>query len=231
MSVPLATAGIRKFSVPTTTATLPRRGVTMDRLSAGKLLSSEHTTKKPGLSIESSVSTLDAFFTSHGKSDPTALAATVASNPALQDAAIALLKYRVTPLNQQLPEGLDTHKAFAVASKIVPMLDSDHRKQFVDEVMFNASHVAFHDELAKTLMGASSSMQLDRALVGGVTGGNSLHANNALGMVYALTRNGHPFSASTRQVLKTAATTLSAKPDANPVLRETATGFKFPDEG
>lgn len=193
------------------------------RVDAGKRLLGQHTVSAPRLSSRAAARHLMTFIEANRQLSAAQLPWVVAKDHALQDAALAHLKFRFTPLDlTQSDVGPSASKVTGAALAIAPHTDPPHRTEFLDEVVFNVAHPAHHRLLAPAVLGAIPAEQLENALVSNVQSDNELHVHNALHLFAELSQrrssNVSESTASTQRFCDAAAR-LRQRPNLNPLIK------------
>lgn len=185
---------------------------------AGRDLLRQHTVSPPGMSLDAAVGLLEAPGVS---SDRTRR----------RDAALAFMKYQFTPLD---PDAVhfdrDYDAAFAAAVVVLQNADPAHKRQFVDEILFNVAHPANHGVLWPLVCDLLRPDELAQELLSRLRSDNELHVHNALRLPYFVygRRSDYELSDASRTALQSAAQALGQRPVLNPLVRDAVTEFALP---
>ncbi len=204
--------------------------ITRDPGAAGRALLAQHTVTPTTLDYRSAVTRLTAFHDKASGWSSAEISRRASADPTLQDAALAYLKLRFTPLDpKQVDDTLDASKAQAVALRLVPEMDPTRRRAF-GELLFNVAHPAGHEVLWPAVVAAIRPAELEKLLLEKLRGRNELHQHNALlipAAVYGRRTNYAP-SEIGEKALSCAAAALAAPASRNLLLRDAICAFKLP---
>jgi hypothetical protein len=204
--------------------------VTLDRDSmarAQQALLDQSTISAPAVSMAKATETLEAFLTSTGQVPSAELASKI--TPAIQTAAVAFLRWYLTPLSLTAREpGKRYRKVVAAAMSVVPSLPPARRADVL-EALFNAINPAYFAEVAPTIQDTFTAVALHNAVRDKAMSKNELHALNALSLPYYLGMGRADLQLSTadRQLLAQRRDALRADPKANAFLKLALADVQF----
>jgi hypothetical protein len=208
------------------------RVVTLDmpaRMAAGRALMGQHTVRVPKMSIGRAAARMEELYGRVKDSTPEQAARLVEDDRMLEQAAIALLKWRLTPIGI---EQIDLDRSYADATTaavgITRWMSSEAKKELL-EIAFNVGHPANLTALQNALLAAFPQSELEAAVLDRARSQNELHRMNALSLPYyvfsrpeaRLSRAGH---AELTKILE--ATRDSDR--SNPLARETLGRTQLP---
>ncbi len=194
----------------------------MDRAAASKALLAQHTTPRPRMSLVDAMARLEPL--ASGPLDP----AKVDSD--LQDAALAMLAYRFTPVDLGALDEVDESRAMATTIAAMPHFDEPHRGQLLSDVLFNFAHPAAYQAIWNGLVQLVPPDEMEAALVEHAHSDNELHANNALSLPYYIYGRSPDFTLSdqARADLENAVRSLEQRPGLNSLVRERLAEVRLP---
>lgn len=152
-----------------------------ERFDAGQKLLAQHTVHAPQIAFEAALQRLTSFVERNGSLTGKPLRDAVIRDVDAQDAAIAFLKYRFTPVGAaRVDLSASAATCTGVALGLVAHLDLSHRTEFLEQVVFNVAHPANQGALAPSVLASMAAEELDAALLERVQSSNELHVHNAL---------------------------------------------------
>lgn len=219
----------------TTTSGQPTKiSMTLDpeqRAKASQALLAQSTVKKPSMALSAATAALEQFFKDTQGLAADAVAKKVGADLDLQNAAVAFLKWRLSPLGK---DAIEPGKSYATASNValgVVQWSTPARKAEVLDTVFNTSHPAMLGQLHPLLLTAYTPEALEKAVLEKAASKNELHQMNALSLPYHVFGRKPDFKLSAKGHAALLQRLAAAQNNAalNPLAREVLGNVKLPD--
>jgi len=191
-------------------------------------LLAQHTVQPPAMSIGDAIGILEPLV--DGVGSPLK----ASGQPDVQDAAIAMLKYRYTPVDLDAINGVlndeGTVRAVQAALGLIPYLDAAHERVLLNEVLFNFAHPNTHLFLGPGIVELVAPGKMEALLLRHARSDNELHVNNALHLPYYLYGRTPDFrrTDSDRREFLAIVEELRSTGGLNPVVRAALESFRLP---
>ncbi len=148
-------------------------------------LRAQSTAEPPSIAFDTAQARLEAFAEATLRLPPEQAKRRIDRN--VQDAALAYLTYRLTPLApDHVAPGGSYRASMQAAATVAESFDEAHRQQLIDRVLFNLNDPSALQSLAPMIHRAVPAREMERAILRHLSSDNELHLHNALQIPYFL---------------------------------------------